>query len=111
MRLYAILLIGTLSIFFQLTKFNSFNDFICLLCSILLVLLIIYINYKNLTKLYNNFYNKFYILSFLILINNTLIYMSLPNLFLIILKIIITIVLFWNIICMVNEKYNIYSKK
>ena len=106
MKLYNIILIGCASIIFQLTQFHTIQDFICLICSILLLILIIYINKKNLMELYNNFYNKFYILSFLILINNSLIYISLPKLFLIIIKIIISILLLFDAIYLINYKFN-----
>lgn len=47
MKLYIIIIIGTMSIFFQLTRFKTSTDLICLLGSIFLLFLIIYINKKN----------------------------------------------------------------
>ena len=110
MKLYSIIIIGILSIFFQLNRFKTFNELICLLSSILLLFLIIYINKKNLINLYNNFYNKFYTLTLFILINNAIIYISLPQILLVGFKIIITILLIFDIIYLINEKYNIFSK-
>lgn len=110
MKLYIIIIIGTMSIFFQLTRFKTSTDLICLLGSIFLLFLIIYINKKKLINLYNKFYNKFYILTFLILVNNVIIYTSLPQILLVVFKIIITILLIFDIIYLINQKYNIFSK-
>lgn len=110
MKLYIIIIIGTLSIFFQLTKFKTFTELICLICSIFLLFLIVYINKKKLINLYNNFYNKFYILTLLILVNNVIIYISLPQILLVGFKVIITILLIFDIIYLIYQKYNIFSK-
>lgn len=110
MKLYIIIIIKTFSTFFQLTRFKTFTGLVCLVCSILLLLLIIYIDKKNLIHLYNKFYNKFYILTLLILINNIVIYISLPQILLVGFKIIIAILLIFDFIYLINQKYNIFSK-